>query len=103
MEKQTQFNFWFAILALLGILFLQDLWVQYRTVAPIAYSEFVAQLKEGNVEEIAVSADAIQGTFRKPLANGRKQFVTTRIDPQLARDLEQYDVKFAGVIQSTFL
>ena len=103
MEKQTQFNFWFAILALLGILFLQDLWVQYRTVAPIAYSEFVAQLKEGNVEEIAVSADAIQGTFRKPLANGRKQFVTTRIDPQLARDLEQYDVKFAGVIQSTFV
>ena len=103
MEKQTQFNFWFAILALLGILFLQDLWVQYRTVAPIAYSEFVAQLKEGNVEEIAVSTDAIQGTFRRPLANGRKQFVTTRIDPQLARDLEQYDVKFAGVIQSTFL
>jgi len=103
MEKQTQFNFWFAILALLGILFLQDLWVQYRTVAPIAYSEFVAQLKEGNVEEIAVSTDAIQGTFRRPLANGRKQFVTTRIDPQLARDLEQYDVKFAGVIQSTFV
>ncbi len=103
MEKQTQFNFWFAVLALLGILFLQDLWVQYRTVAPIAYSEFVAQLKAGNVEEIAVSADAIQGTFRRPLANGRTQFVTTRIDPQLARDLEQYDVKFAGVIQSTFL
>jgi cell division protease FtsH len=49
MERQVRFNIWFAILAVFGILFLQELWVQYGTVAPIAYSEFVAQLKEGNV------------------------------------------------------
>jgi len=103
MEKQARFHFWYAILALLGVLFLQNLWVQYRAFAPIAYSEFVAQLKDGNVEEIAVAANTIQGTFRKPLANGRKQFVTIRIDPDLARDLERYDVKFAGVVESTFL
>ena len=87
MEKQTRFNIWYAVLAALGILFLQELWVQYRTVAPIAYSEFVQQLKEGNVEEIAVSANTIQGTFRKPLANGRQQFVAIRVEPDLARDL----------------
>ena len=103
MEKQVRFHIWYAILALLGILFLQNLWVQYRTVAPIAYSEFVAQLKDGNIEEIAVAANTIQGTFRKPLANGRKQFVAVRVDPDLARDLERYDVKFAGVVESTFL
>jgi cell division protease FtsH len=103
MEKQVRFHFWFAILALVGILFLQNLWVQYRTVSPIAYSELVAQLKDGNVEEIPIAANTIQGTFGKPLANGRKQFVAIRIDPDLARDLERHDVKFAAVVESTFL
>jgi cell division protease FtsH len=103
MEKQARFNFWFAILAMIGILFLQDLWVRYRTVEPIAYSEFLQQLKEGNVEQIAISANTIEGTFRTPLANGRKQFVTIRVDPELAGDLTKYNVKFTGEVQSTFL
>ena len=83
MEKKAWFNFWFAILAVLGVLFLQELRVQSRTIEPIACSEFIAQLKEHNVEEATVSANAIQVTLRKPLPNGRKQF-TTRIDPDLA-------------------
>jgi cell division protease FtsH len=103
MERKTWFNYWFAFLAVLGILFLQGLWERYRTIEPIAYSEFIAQLKQHNVDEVAVSANVIQGTLRQPLANGRREFVTTRIEPALARELEPYDVKFTGVVQSTLL
>jgi len=103
MERQTRFNFWFAILAVLGILFLQNLWVQYRTVEPIAYSEFLQQLKEGNIESVSISVNTVEGSFKTPLAKGRKQFVAVRVDPELAGDLAKYNVKFAGEVQSTFL
>ncbi|MCB1901187.1 MAG: ATP-dependent zinc metalloprotease FtsH, partial [Rhodocyclaceae bacterium] len=47
--------------------------------------------------------NTIQGTLKTPLSDGRDKFVTTRVDPELAKDLGQYDVKFTGVIESTFL
>lgn len=103
MEKKTPFNVAYLIFAIVAVLILQNLWVSLRAIEPMAYSEFVAQLKSGNVDEIAVAANVIQGTLKSPLADGRKQFVTTRVDPDLARDLEQYNVKFSGVIENTFL
>jgi len=103
MEKKTPVNIAYLIFAILAVLFLQSLWVSYRAVEPLPYSEFVAQLKRGNVEEIAITANVIQGKLKTPLPDGRAQFVTTRVEPELARDLEQYDVKFTGVIESTFL
>ncbi len=103
MEKQTQFNIWYVLMAVLGVMLLHDLWVQVREIEPIPYSEFQTYLKEGKVEEIAVTQDHIQGTLKAPLPDGRTRFVTTRVDPALAKDLGQYDVRFTGVVQSTFL
>lgn len=77
--------------------------MQYRTVEPIPYSEFVRQLKRGNVDEIEVTSNVIHGSLKQPLPDGRRQFLVTRVDPELARDLEQYDVKFTGIIESTLL
>jgi cell division protease FtsH len=103
MEKQTRFNLWYLSLALLGILLLRDAWVLMREVEPLPYSQFMAELKAGNVEEIAVDPNVIRGTLRKPLEDGSTRFVTTRVETELARDLAQYDVRFAGVVQNTFL
>ena len=103
MDKKTRFNLWFALTALLGILFVQGLWVRYTSIEPMAYSELLIQLESGNVEELAVGPNRIEGSFRVPTGSGRKRFVTTRVDPQLARDLAQYEVKFAGKAESTFL
>ncbi len=103
MEKQTQFNIWYLILATLAVLFLHDLWVQMRTIEPVPYSQFQDLLKDGKVKEISITNNYIQGELKQPLPDGRSKFVTTRVDPELAKDLEQYDVKFTGVIESTFL
>ncbi len=102
MEKKTQFNIWYLIVAVLGVFLLRDLWVASTKVEPIAYSEFQHHLKAGRVKEIAISNNVIQGTYKTPLPDGRDRFVTTRVDPELAKDLEQYDVKFTGVVESTF-
>ena len=45
----------------------------------------------------------MQGTLKEPLPSGQKQFVTTRVDPEIAGELEKYGVRFTGQIQSTFL
>ena len=109
MNARRPINIGYWIFAALAVLFLQNLWSQYRSFAPMPYSEFVAQLKAGNVEEIAISANVIQGTLKSPLPEdaggraGRMRFVTTRVDPDLAHDLEKYNVRFAGVVESTWL
>ena len=105
MEKKQQihFNIWYLIIAVIGVLWLREIWVTARQVQPIPYSEFQQQLKDGRIKEIAISRDTIQGTYQQPLADGRDRFVTTRVEPELAKDLAQYDVKYTGAVENTFL
>jgi len=103
MEKRTQFSIWYLIVALAGILLLQSLWQQMSQVEPIAYSEFQRLLKEGRVQEISIQKDVIHGKLKQPAPDGRTRFITVRVESDLARDLDQYGVKFTGVVESTWL
>lgn len=102
MQRQTQINFWYAIVALLAVMWLQGLWVEARTVEPITYSEFVAYLKQGRIEEVTIRENVVEGRFKEPMADRRTRFVAVRVDEALARDLDQYGVKYGAVIESTF-
>jgi len=103
MEKnQIHFNVWYLIIALIGVLWLREIWVTARQVQPIPYSEFQQQLKDGRIKEIAISRDTIQGMYKQPLADGRDRFITSRVDPDLAKELAQYDVKYTGAGENTF-
>ena len=101
-KKQLHFNLWYVVIALIGVLWLRELWTTAQQVQPIPYSEFQQQLKNGLIKDIAVSRDTIQGAYKQPTADGRTRFVTTRVDPDLAKDLAQYDVKYTGAIENTF-
>src|SRR5438067_4217655 len=101
-KRQIHFNIGYLILALIGVLWLREIWVTARQVQPIPYSEFQQQLKDGRIKEIAISRDTIQGTYKLPTAEGRDRFVTARVDPDLAKDLAQYNVKYTGAAESTF-
>ena len=103
MEKRTQFSLWYILLAFLAINFLHNLYVQWQAVEPIPYSQFQALLKDGKIEHISITDNHIRGTLKEALPDGKKAFVATRVDPALAKDLGQYDVKFNGVIESTLM
>ncbi|MAS15409.1 MAG: cell division protein FtsH [Nitratireductor sp.] len=102
MNKKTRFNIWYWIAAFIGLMIFQYLFATVTQVAQIPYSEFETYLKDGRIAEVAVSDRYIQGQFTEPV-DGRPMFVTTRVDPDLARDLQQYDVVVTGQIESTFL
>jgi len=103
MEKHVQWNIWYVIIAIIAMIAFNDALRSWREVQPLAYSEFLQQLDAGNVEEIRVSSDRIEGTLERPLPDGRTRFATVRIDPELAQSLAREHVKFSGVIQSTLL
>jgi cell division protease FtsH len=103
MDKRTLFNIWYLVMALIGVFWLRTFWVSATEVEPIPYSQFQHHLKEGKIKEIAIAGNTIQGSYKDATADGRKRFVTTRVDADLAKDLSQYDVEFSGVIESTWL
>lgn len=102
MQRQAWFNLWYVIFAVLGVLWLRDLYVTATQVQPIAYSQFEQDLKAGEIKDIAISNNVIQGTYRNPGPDKRTRFVTTRVDPELAKELSQYNVEYSGVVENTF-
>ncbi len=45
MERQTWFNLWYVIFAILGVLWLRELYVTSTRVESIPYSQFEQDLK----------------------------------------------------------
>jgi cell division protease FtsH len=103
MNQQTKWHAWYFVAALFGILLLQEIWTEYRAVEHIPYSDFISDLKTGKVEAVEVEGNFIAGTLKEPLANGHRQFITTRVPPELATDFEKYGVKFGAVVQSAWV
>src|SRR5512140_2230647 len=103
MEPHVRLNLWYLVLALIGIMYLHDLWLTMRQVESIPYSEFVAQLQQGNVAEVQVGAKHLAGKLKRPLPDGRSQFVTTRVDGDIANLLAKPGVAFSGIEESTWL
>ena len=103
MEKKTQFNVWYILIAFMIILALQNLWVQPQQTETISYSEFQHLLRQDEITEIEVGEQKIRGKLKNPTDDGRVNFVTTRVDPALAEELSQYNAKFTGVIESHFV
>jgi len=102
MDRKAKFNLWFFVAALFGVMLFQQLWVAWRTVEPIPYSAFKSYLEQGLVDDIVVSDQHITGSFKQP-QDGKTQFVTPRLDPRLAEELESAGVTFTGTVENTFL
>jgi len=103
MEKKHQINLWYAFIAMMLVLMFQSWWTAYKTIEQIPYSQFEQYLKDNKIEEIAVKENTIEGKFRDPPKDGKKYFVTTRVDTPLAEEFSKYNVKYTGVVQNTFI
>src|SRR6267154_296457 len=103
MTQNTRFNVGYAIAAIFLVFMIQYAVSVANQIAPIPYSDFQRLLREGKIATVGVSDRFIQGTLKEPLPGGQKQFVTTRVDPEFAGELDKYGVRYTGQIESTFL
>ncbi|MEH2537665.1 MULTISPECIES: ATP-dependent zinc metalloprotease FtsH [unclassified Bradyrhizobium] len=103
MNNKTRFNIGYAIAAIFAVFIIQYFVSTASQIAIIPYSEYQQLLKQGKVATVGISDRTVQGTLKEPLSGGQKQFVTTRVDQETAQELEKYNVKFTGQIESTFL
>ncbi len=101
--KKTQFNIWYWVVAILGVLAVQYVVGTARQIATIPYSQFEQLLRDGKVAEIGISDRFIQGSLKEPLDTGQTRFATTRVDPDFAQELQRYNVRFTGQIENTLL
>jgi hypothetical protein len=53
--RKPKINFWYVIIAVLGVLLAQSLYTQYTKVEPIPFSRFHTLLDEGEIAEIAIT------------------------------------------------
>jgi cell division protease FtsH len=103
MSSKTRFNILYALATIMAVVLIQYLIATANRVAVIPYSEYQQLLQQGKVDSVGISDRTIQGSLKEALPGGQKQFVTTRVDPDIAQQLEKYKVRFTGQIESTFL
>ncbi|MYL83297.1 ATP-dependent zinc metalloprotease FtsH [Desulfovibrio aerotolerans] len=123
MEKHQRFSLWYVLIAIWGVLLLNNLIVSNYGPKNLAYSEFLTRLRAGDITEVSVTGDVITGLMKstegdapatKPSIPGFSKdkpeeaeptlpFTTRRVDPNLSDELTKYNVIFKAQPQSTFL
>ena len=103
MDKRTSFNIWYVMAAMLAILMFQAVLEQARRVEPISYSTFRTYLAEKRIDQLVVTESRITGHIRDAKPGEPTAFVTARVEPDFARQLEQAGVEFTGGSDQSFI
>jgi cell division protease FtsH len=102
MDKKAHFNAWYIVAAVLGMLVLQALFQQAQQTEPLPYSQFRQYLEQGKIDDLLITETRITGKFKNPAEGEPSGFVTTRIDPAFAQELEKHGVTFRGGSDQNF-
>ena len=82
-SRKQNVHVWYIFAAGMAILLLQWWLATYAQVETIPFSQFEQLVAQGQVTEVAVGQDTIQGKVKDKLPSGKTEFVTTRVDPRL--------------------
>ncbi|MGE3291667.1 MAG: ATP-dependent metallopeptidase FtsH/Yme1/Tma family protein, partial [Geminicoccaceae bacterium] len=102
MDKRTRLHLWYAFIAIWLVLLIQGWWQTARETEQIPYSQFLAYVHDGKIEDVQIGDQVVRGTFKNPV-DGKTQFVSARVDPAVAQELAGAGVSFTGVVENTFL
>ena len=101
-DKQTKnFTFLYFIIAFIVIAFINSYFFKSE-VKTVPYSEFKEYIAKGKISDVVIDTETIQGMLT--LDDGKKtKFLTSRVeDPDLVKELQKYNIKFAGYYENKF-
>ncbi len=105
MNKNTQIPLWVLLLPLLALLIGFSLMFEQRG-QQIPYSEFKRLVAAGEVEDLVISSQTVQGKIVDPErpSEEAKAFYTIRVeDPGLVKELEERGISFVGTLETSWL
>ncbi len=107
MEKHHRFSLWYVLIAIWGVLLLNNLIVTSYGPKNLPYSEFLTRLQAGDITEVSITGDVIAGAMKAKGPGGEpdatQEFVTRRVDSDLSTELAKHNVVFRAQPESTFL
>jgi cell division protease FtsH len=101
MDRKHGFNIGYFIVALI-LLGLFQVWLGWRDVAQLSYSDVMRLVGEGKVASVTLTETTIQGRFKEP-QDGKSLFVAGRVDPAAAEAFEKAGVEVTGGSDSNWL
>lgn len=96
-----KFNYWHLLVVLVLLLSLRDFSAMRSAEKEISYSDFQQALKEGSFSEIVITDQKMAGLLKEP-QGALRRFRTTRVEPELAKELQNFGVKFSQVAIDSF-
>jgi cell division protease FtsH len=92
------------VLAVFALTFwLQYVWVQTTTVANIPYSEFQRLVNEKSIDNLVISDRYIRGDFKNPRTDQKKQFITPRLETDIAKEFLGTGIVYTREVESNIL
>jgi len=102
MEKKQIWNSLYWVMAIVVVLWLQEVWHGATQTEPVPYSEFEQALEDGRIQDVTVSDRTLIGHLKAP--DGKKTtLVAVRVEPDLAARLDKFKVPYTRVVQTTFV
>lgn len=101
MDRKQILNIGYVIAAF-AIITIFQLWLGFRDVAQLPYSEVMRLVGEGKVASVTLTESMLEGELKQPL-EGKKYFVANRVDPVLAKTFQDAGVKVSGASDSNWL
>ena len=104
MNKQQQWHAGYVVAAILGVVLTAQLWGYAQSITVIPYSQFLERPQRRQDRRGA----RFRGLYRRLVERRRKptasrRFITTRVSPDLAAELEKNHVRFSGQVQNNWL
>ena len=103
MDKSKRNALAYFIFALIGIVLLRNALVGLQQTEVVPYSELQVLLKDGKIKAVKISGNLVEAELKAPLPGGKTKVIANRVDPLLAKDLDQYGVAYEQIVQSTWL
>jgi cell division protease FtsH len=102
MEKHHKFSLWYVLLGIWVVLIIHNILFSALSIETIPYSRFLEMVENGEVAEVAVTQNQIQGRMKTEDGGAGKLFRSVRVDPSIAELLSERNIQFKGEVESTF-
>ena len=103
LPPKAHFSIWYFLVTFFLIFYLQQYFFSPK-VETIPYSQFKQNLIAGNVTQLVIGPENINGTLKGKDNKREQDFTTIRVDdPNLVKELDEYKVRYSGHYESKLL